>query len=316
MEYRMIAKLEHVQVKDVLNSGFKIYSNIKISNGRGIINKYFSDTSFISSIGNIEYDNLMNSTYIYAIGDTDEELETHHERVLFLDKLLEIGRMLCHATWLYKDNSIAIDKGFLYTPNQLATTSNSWHSSILNYKGEYQHIELSKKVMVDHMKKLEVLNLDYCYYKHENLNIDIGSSRLSRSFLYLCAARSQYLLPMKITLYITALEALFSNDKSEISHKIAERIAFYLSGTYKERLKIYRLIKDGYSIRSASVHGSKLPKKFRGKEKIEDKTEELDELMRVLYNKIFSSENEHEKFYDNNDKEFNEFIEMLVLGIK
>ena len=68
-------------------------------------------------------------------------------------------------------------------------------------------------------------------------------SRVERAFLFVHSARNSFSLPKKIAMYIAALETLFSKDGSELSHKVAERVAFYLGGIKNEKMYTYRKVK-------------------------------------------------------------------------
>ncbi|WHX39759.1 hypothetical protein QNH36_19220 [Mesobacillus sp. AQ2] len=62
-------------------------------------------------------------------------------------------------------------------------------------------------------------------------------TRIGRSMAFIKIARGESVLPLKIFNYCTALECLFTNDNSEVSHQVAERAALLLgSNTEKENL--------------------------------------------------------------------------------
>ncbi|HRK54655.1 MAG TPA: HEPN domain-containing protein [Cyclobacteriaceae bacterium] len=64
----------------------------------------------------------------------------------------------------------------------------------------------------------------------------------------------------KITTAITALEALLlkANERSELSHKLSQRVS-YLSQYFKyPPIKVYNVMKRAYEIRSTYIHGSML----------------------------------------------------------
>src|SRR5205814_574151 len=79
--------------------------------------------------------------------------------------------------------------------------------------------------------------------------------RLLRAQYFCQAARSEADLGVKISLYMTCLEILFSNDASELAHKLSERIACFLATDPKQRKAIFGTIKRAYNIRSKVVHG-------------------------------------------------------------
>ena len=58
--------------------------------------------------------------------------------------------------------------------------------------------------------------------------------------------------------YCSALETLFTTESTEITHKLAERVSFFLGKDGSERIKIFHTVKAAYSIRSKLVHGGGL----------------------------------------------------------
>lgn len=63
-----------------------------------------------------------------------------------------------------------------------------------------------------------------------------------------------------ITSAITALEALFLDDRIELAHRLAQRVCIFLRllGTQPDAQQAYDDIKKGYAIRSKFVHGGSL----------------------------------------------------------
>lgn len=83
----------------------------------------------------------------------------------------------------------------------------------------------------------------------------------------------------KIGLLCSALECLFTTDSSEVSHKVAERVAFFIAKTSKDRVEVYKTIKRAYTLRSNFFHGNKL-------RNIEDNEYyEIENLIRKVMNK-------------------------------
>jgi hypothetical protein len=62
-------------------------------------------------------------------------------------------------------------------------------------------------------------------------------------------------IQVKIANYCTALEALLSNDTSELTHKLSERAGWLLGRNMPERFDIVQRVRRAYSIRSKVVHG-------------------------------------------------------------
>jgi hypothetical protein len=64
----------------------------------------------------------------------------------------------------------------------------------------------------------------------------------------------------EITSAITALEALFLEGQTEITHRLAQRVSVFLRtlGTQADAQKTYEDVKGGYGIRSTFIHGGSL----------------------------------------------------------
>ena len=67
----------------------------------------------------------------------------------------------------------------------------------------------------------------------------------------------------RITSTITSLESLYlkANERSELSHRLAQRIAALLRLSNFTPIEVYKNIREAYEIRSAYIHGSTLEKK-------------------------------------------------------
>lgn len=121
---------------------------------------------------------------------------------------------------------------------------------------------------------------------------------MQRAYYFVLNARGSSILPMKIVSYCSAFECLFTNAKSEINHKIAERVAHFIGDAVDEKKELYKLIKKAYDVRSTIVHGSSLKGKS---EDLKDISKSLDSILRKLLKQdsdIFSkNDNELEAFF-------------------
>ena len=75
-----------------------------------------------------------------------------------------------------------------------------------------------------------------------------------------------------------------------MTHKVSERISFYLENTL-DKLTTFKTIKECYSIRSKFVHGQKLEKKYTY-EKLAETSSKIDNIVRILLNKVISEDSE------------------------
>jgi hypothetical protein len=102
--------------------------------------------------------------------------------------------------------------------------------------------------------------------------------RRTRSFALISTARQFSEPVIKIVLYCSALECLFSTQSSELTHQIAERSAWFCSADSEKRVALYSLVKDAYRIRSKIVHGSTLSAK--DETQLIEVIEKIDDLLR------------------------------------
>ena len=91
-----------------------------------------------------------------------------------------------------------------------------------------------------------------------------------------------------MALYCSSLEVLFSTDASEMTHKIAERVAAFLAESAPERLSTFHAIKKAYSIRSKVLHGDVIYEKLLAE--LPAACVELDQLLRRVALKQLSHE--------------------------
>ena len=112
-----------------------------------------------------------------------------------------------------------------------------------------------------------------------------GIDRISIVFYFLQSARSNPDLAVKIVDYCTCFEALFSTSSAELSHQLAERIAFFIGESNIERRDIFNNIKEAYGIRSRIIHGDLLsPSKI---DRLHTISETCDNFLRKILFKIF-----------------------------
>jgi len=119
----------------------------------------------------------------------------------------------------------------------------------------------------------------------ESLVVNIeGISKFARFEYYLGLARGNRDLSTKLSLYATCLETLFSDAAQEVSHKLAERVAFFLARDGSERKIIHQTVKDAYDFRSRLTHGDAI--KVKKMEHMLKLSEGLDRILRDAFKQI------------------------------
>lgn len=318
MLYKVITKLHFLKTDVVMIKGKQLAGDIRLSNSNEFLKREFGMPVFMNMVGLLEYDDLFNSTYLYAKGKMDENLNDR-DRINYLSRYINNAQTFSTALWFVKDNSVATENSFLYMEHSdegPSVTSNSRAAYFSNARGEnlmtlFNSDELQKAIqffnaLVSEESLTRETKISYEYLNNE-------ASRIERFFYYLQAARTQNYLPSRISLYCTMLETLLSTDTTEITHKIAERAARIIGGSLDERTEIYRKVKDAYSIRSSAVHGDKLRKAFRVEDRLQQVSVEIDDILRRLIVKIISDEEHSERFHSADHDKLNEwFLEISL----
>ena len=240
---------------------------------------------------------------------------------------------LLHFTWFIRDNNV--DGKVLYTqaaesigekPNghristcggdiatpHVITVEELEHAKKLYIKysfkcrpGELEAPDPSKPTP-PFFRKIEIQPFSYSTQKKvEDLN------KISRAIMFLTYARNAPSLPTKISFHVCLYECLFSNNENtEITHKIAERIAFYMGRDASSKKGIFRLVKTAYAIRSKVFRGQLIDPKLWSN--IISISNEIDELSRKVLLKILNTD--IEKFTPLEPEILSQYFTDLLFG--
>ena len=316
--YIFLCGVNCITIDEDLKNGFEFIPNtkndefpcIKITNNKEKISEILSKYNIRDFIGLIEYDYLYNNSNLiaYVEGEYDESQISPKD---YLDKHLLLLQMYFFSIWTVKDNAADVDMGYLIVKdgNDVSATSNLL--SVTNYtsKGTRESINFS-------LKDLELAKK----FLHENIEIEASfgnfankqpHSRVTIANYFIQHARSTHDIGFKIISYCSALETLFSNEITELSHRLSERIACFIASEKEDRKFYYKLIKNAYNIRSKVVHGATF--KDQKLEEINSVVVEIDSLCRRLT--IYSLETPKDNnvfYYENNS--FDEYFIDLILS--
>ena len=133
---------------------------------------------------------------------------------------------------------------------------------------------------------------------------------LSRASFFLDSARDCSDLSVKVAHYTTCLEVLFSTDSSEISHKLAERVALFLGDTFEERKRLFDRVKKLYSVRSKVVHGDVFSEKKT--KSVGAISQDADDLLRRVLRRILVSDELCELFEGTLESREEHFIDLVL----
>ncbi|PFW51331.1 hypothetical protein COL13_27360 [Bacillus cereus] len=216
------------------------------------------------------------------------------------------------SIWFVKDNSISLSDVMFINENKEVMYFDRNPLLFSNSKGEYKSVYLTSDETKEALKWLELLaplvirgissekkedSSVGTRLNNNNKNFDYYNfNRLQRALRFVALARSESFPPAKITFYISALECLFSNSKTEVRMQVADRTTRVLSDVFEERTRINKIISIAYEFRSSYIHGSvnnqkTIKKALKPYETIEELSFELDDILRKVLKRFLTDLN-------------------------
>lgn len=270
MQYLFITKLFNLEVDTILNKGKEIRPGSRITNNSNRILEIINQSVFKNNIGEFSIDEFIDysgSTYIarghLPISKEERDSVASNYNFFFLR---EIQNFIYHL-WHIKDNNVYVRDGFLLLYENTITDGLLYKDSLSEI---FTKSDLSKEPTTFSTSDLDVAIKKWGYFDIDELKSapsryptdDIFKKSkdvtpVDRTFYNIISAKSSSVYPMKILFYCAALESLFSYEKSsEIAHRIAERVAWFVGENLKERKEIFKQVKKSYNVRSTVIHGS------------------------------------------------------------
>ena len=307
--------LKFIELENFDVEFLEIIPGVNISNSSEIKNKILSDKNTLL-IGALEAQ-FFKTSNVFLFFEYTDDLEIFQgetnleslERILFwIDDILK-------NLWLVKDNCVINDTSFLINSN---TDSNSEASSArLQYQltksnGLIEDTKFSKEEIIEFSKYHDFIENHFHAKKSNSLGfmLEKNYSRIQRGILFVKQAREARNLAYKISNYCSALETLFSTDNAELSHKLSERIAFFLKDDFKV-IETFKTIKKAYGIRSKLTHGDTLDNKQI--EILDDLSVRIDRILRFSINKIIKNE-EFLNIFESPKNVIDEYFEELIFN--
>lgn len=313
MKQKYVSKIYHLDLTFKYNRGMKLSSNIRLTNNDSLFLEHFGNQRFIEMIGFLEFESFKNSTFLYNFENLDEELN-ETQRIERLNNFIYKTQSICNVFWIIKDNSINCENGFLYisdSDNEKESFSSNMRSQVFtNAFGERTNVVFNREELSQYVQIYNLLYQDKRLLSGKDVHRYLYNSatRLERFFYFLQAARTQAYLPSKIALYCTMIEVLFcTDDNYEITHKISERIAFFIGENYEDQYNIYKLIKEAYRVRSSTVHGDIMKKDYKEEDNLKRLSKNIDELLRRITMKIINDKDYIHLFENGKKDDLNKF---------
>jgi hypothetical protein len=312
-----IAALQGLTITEDLGDGLDIiphnrnenFPKIKLTNNLSFIQKY-SHADFTEEIGLIEHRNLFDlaPAVVFSEGHFDNEKITD---IAFLNRHLDLLRIFFHCLWAVKDNAVDYELGFLFYASPLGhgTASNQFTGANYNCTGTFANTEFSVQEI---NQATELLKKTFILEERRNPVIikapEVGKIAISNYFVQ--NARISSDLGIKIANYCSALETLFTNDITELSHKLAERVSLFLESEIEKRKDIFKVVKKAYDFRSKVVHGAMLDKKQL--ENFQTLTTKLDDICRRVVTYCYTTEDSDHVFMLSVDKQEEYFLNLIM----
>lgn len=313
MNFIFMTVLHGLKINSRLNKGIRLHTGTRITNNLEPISRLLDSMLFKSSLGFHSINEFKDAAYLYKVGEiSKEEVEQKGNMITF--HLLRESQQFVNNLWEIKDCGIYvrdgflalyekdIDEGWTYKASLSAIFTDSSGSKC---KSEFSREEVDlavSKFTAFNFEEIEEETFGGKYVKADHLFKNEEYNRMHRATYFTLVARSNSTLPMKLVSYCTALECLFTTGKTEVNHRIAERVAIMLGGSRDEKKNLFNLIKKAYDHRSSIIHGSYI----KGNEKnLIDISNSLDKILRKLLI------DNHEVFLKKDDEIDKYFLDLL-----
>lgn len=297
MELRITCSLRFIEAdKSILDLKFE---NYKIVMGGDLLDANIFTQNVIEQGGQIVLREFINYPFFYMQTDGNPD-----ELPRITDSSLSALNRFINFLWISKDNSVNVGNLFCFSPDAkylMRTMKLAWYS---NSKGGSEEVLITKADWefalraFEQFENLSSSNDDITLPKTEFPTRPVitdssyhytdynKNTRIERALSFLTMARTSSFLPLKISLSMSLLECLFTTDKQEVTHKVCERVALYLGGTYEQKMQTYSAIKEAYAVRSGFFHGQEIDKKQDSRAKLVLHSIKVDDMLREILKKV------------------------------
>jgi hypothetical protein len=315
-----VSALFDIEISDQLGAGLRIGEHFWITNAFSAIRSRF-DAGFVNAIGNIEWAALNNAKAVVHWNLPLNAVPGDEDSVAILNRFLHDVALFLTALWLVKDNSTSSELGFAqvedgplvrYYSNFLAKTIRRADGRRTATKFTRSELRRASSLWRESLLPLGSTDLllvaeDISGVKGPRFASNKAVKRITRAVYFLSSARAMPDLGSKIVDYCTVLEVLFSTDSTEITHKIAHRVAVFLGGSRSDKLKTFSAVKQAYSVRSKVVHGDIVAKNTI--DKVGVISSNIDEVVRRILHRLLESPQLLKQFEEARDSLDRYFLE-------
>ena len=254
-----LSSFRNLSISSSLDEPFTLLPGINISNCNSLKFEVI-DEQIAEKIGRIELDYFIKSPNFVLCELSEEDLRGSDLEEFLLVLLIWI-KGLFRSAWVLFDHNMDCDAAYLFLYDEdtvLKCSSNFLAQRSIRADCSEKEIRLNQR----DLKRWERMHHKINTYLHTKESHDLrfsmekGYCRSGRALNFIESARVSLNVGFKIAHYISAFEALFSTSTSELSHKLSERVAFFLADQGYSRMEVFKNVKAAYDVRSKFVHGT------------------------------------------------------------
>jgi len=309
---RFLTTFKNIKLTGLDTSYLELMPGVCITSSQEIRENMITDLSK-AAMGFIETETMYTAkafVFFEFEDDVDMFKQLTHLQCLEME-LLWVNDILKNS-WIFMDNCIICDTAFLIDDDILTGKASSLRLQYTHTmaNGQMQEVEFTKE---DWIECISIHNKMETYFHEKESGpfkfmLEKNFSRVSRALQFIKQAREARNIPYKITNYCTAMETLFTTENTELAHKLAERVAFFLRDKLN-KLDTYKKIKKAYGIRSKLTHGASMEKKDI--DLLPELSTQTDEILRTAFRKIIDDPVLLELFDSSNEKIDRYFEELM-----
>jgi hypothetical protein len=288
---------------------------------RNVPRDFFGDRvgeTFLSIIGTLDAMALYEYPILVLSGEKiSKSLSEYNEEKTGIFLLNNFTSNFLTQLWMEKDHAVNIHMTYIVernSENEIFTEKSIdrfWYTDRDGQdaiRTEFSHKEISSAVQrINTIENYENL----APHSAQTLRTS-GTNRGEMFQHWLHDARRADDVLIKISKYISALEALLSTSSAELSHQLSERVALLLPPSKLiDQKEIFLEMKGCYSFRSKVIHGGVI--KEKDKAKLFVKSEFLDNVCRTFMRELVNK-GPIAKITESNPEEIDAIIRDKIFG--
>lgn len=270
---------------------YNLMPTVNLVVGKKMISRYLT-SELKAAAGLIEFQHLKEADHL--IVSLSEENDCWDGRVVHGEHALKIWMMYLdwalQDTWLISDNCFICEIAYCKFTMSGKTywCNNNLYAQASMADGNRMKTVTWNEEMIGAWATEGLRLREHLHTTGFDIFTDITSNKVTRfaRFLqFVQAARRETFPAIKIAQMCSALESLFSTTDTELTHRLSERVAFFLGGDPQQMEDTYRFIKKAYAIRSQVTHGAPVSARLAGST-AEISKEMLDILRKIAFKVI------------------------------